>query len=593
MSPKASKGRNKKSEIVPVAVSELPPLRYDPLEASFNALHRAGMVGLALQIEAMRKRNETLPEEDVTPVPHLEWIEDGRGIEVTFTMQSFDAVLQERYLGETLVNDKPAKKKKGKAASDKQEVVKTVLIPRLRYLEVLGADQKLQKDIRSAYLGSFFSIYKERESFFSVTKEKKTLAERINSLWATIASEGAADIQKSSLPNVVGNNLKGTSLHERGKDALLLHFWSLASWFFKPKSLKYDKNEKRIIDAWLPPVIVVPDVSHVQDFFDYIKSTYSRQFEPVISTHLEAALAFYIAPSIAHGQAITREIKSEMNQLVNGASVFVYRPGKQPEVVGVFNETYDDTTLQEYRDLLGRDLKSLPYRALRVENLLAGRVWYDGFNKLVDQWPLELFVPVKERGEDGAYKLREKACELAQDLATDFRYFAEKEDEMEVEIKDAAASVPTLIDELVTNYLNWRVYNKGQNPPDKEEMIEIFKKKKDSLLEEETGTLGRFNQLRSKVVNQEFVDFRGATDKQRFAELFITRLFEADFHTTPEQREMLRPFYEGSQWESGRWLTLMAISAAGAPRRNKKQASWNANEGNSGEESTQGKGSET
>ena len=49
---------------------------------------------------------------------------------------------------------------------------------------------------------------------------------------------------------------------------------------------------------------------------------------------------------------------------------------------------------------------------------------------------------------------------------------------MEDEIKDAAASVPTLIDELVTNYLDWRAYNKGQNPPDRKEMKEIFKKKK-------------------------------------------------------------------------------------------------------------------
>lgn len=556
MSPRASKGRNKKSEIVTVAVSELPPLRYDPLDTSFNALHRAGMVGLALQIEAMRKRNEMLPEEDVVSVPDLKWIEAGRGIEVTFTMQSFDAVLQERYLGEAWVNDKTAK---------------TVLMPRLRYLEVLGADQKIQKDIRSAYLGSFFSIYQERESFFSVTKEKKTLAERINTLWAAIASEGAADIQKSSLPNVVGNNLKGASLHERGKDALLLHFWSLASWFFKPKSLKYDKNEKRIIDAWLPPVIVVPDVSHVQDFFDYIKGTYSRQFEPVISTHLEAALAFYVAPSIAHSQAITREIKSEINQLVNGATVFVYRPGKQPEVVGVFNETYDDATLQEYRDLLGRDLKSLPYRALRVENLLAGRVWYDGFNKLVDQWPLELFVPVKERGEDGIYKLREKAHELVQDLAANFKYFAEKEDEM----SDVETSVPTLIDRLVTRYLWWHVFNKGQRPPDEQKVRDISEKRTQNiaLSKDESDIYRDYEEKYAKGVNQEFVDFRGATDQPRFAELFIARLFEAESYTTPAQREMLRPFYDGELWESGRWLVLMAISAAGANLRYRAQKS--------------------
>src|SRR5207249_10122629 len=80
---------------------------YDPLEPQYNALHRAGMAGLALQVKAMEKDNSA-------PRPKIEWIEGGRTIELTLDLLELRALLQERYLGvEVTQAIQPQKNQKG------------------------------------------------------------------------------------------------------------------------------------------------------------------------------------------------------------------------------------------------------------------------------------------------------------------------------------------------------------------------------------------------------------------------------------------------------------------------------------------------
>jgi len=382
-------------------------------------------------------------------------------------------------------------------------------------------------------------------------------------------------------------------LRDVAKQILLLHFWPLASSFFDPVTIVFNPKEKRLVDErQLAPVLVVPDVTHVKHFVNYFLRSISRDFpSPQISTPIEAALAFYVAPRLAHGLAVTEEIFNEFQQSVGGATVFAYRypmkrnrPDrmKQPEVRAVYEETYTEEMLQAYFELIRQGLNSPPYRSLRVKNLIADRPWHDGFDTLVNEWPLELFVPIKNR-KTNSFEWKPKGDETAKDLSADFAYFREMEDDMPDQTRIDIATVPTIIDDLVGRYLNWLVYSRGQNPPDKEVMDKIFAKKRTqsdsqvgadqkkalNLNADEEKALKKYNELKMKLVNQEFVAFRGATNQRRFAEKFIG-MFEAGFNLEPQEREMLRPFYESKQWESGRWLTLMAISAASAPRRSTK-----------------------
>lgn len=564
----------------PPGQTESRRITYDPIEPQYNALHRAGMAGLALQIKAMEKANAAVR-------PTVEWIENGRAIEVTLNLLDLRALLQERYLGVKVTRELQLKKNRNGQSNTANIEVKTTTYPRLRYLEVLGANdlEKRQDHIRRMYYQSFFQIYQENQRFFKAPEDGELawrnprVDEDADKLWEALRDGETVHIQKSTRPNSVKYDLKGVALGDVAKQVLLLHFWPIASSFFIPAIIRYDNKLKQLVDDRLPPVIVIPDVSHVKKFLNHIIRSYGRDFlSPIINTSVEAALAFYAAPRLGHGLTITEEIYNELVQSVHGATVFAYsRPTKQPEVRGVFEEPYSEEKLEAYLDLSRRGLTSPPYRALRVRNLLAGQPWYDGFDSLVNEWRLELFVPVKDR-KTKLYELRPKATELVNDLCADFKYFATKEEEMDA----AESKIPTLIDKLVDSYLYERVFGKGQEVLPRKKLAEIFKKKKKSrqldgterpkLHPDEQELVDAFNDKHSKGVNQEFVDFRGATDQRRFTELFVTRLFDPNLnapYTEPDERALLHSFYE-KEWESARWLTLMAISAAGAPRPSKK-----------------------
>jgi CRISPR-associated protein Cmx8 len=554
-------------------------ITYDPIEPQYNALHRAGMVGLALQIKAMEKG-------DTAPRPQVEWIAGGRGIALTLDLQGLRALLQERYLGVNVtIEIWPRKTRKGKGSDAKPEV-KTRSVPRLRYLEVFGAHdlEKRQKHLRFMYYQSFFQIPPENQRFFKAPEadsaaawRNSALDEDAEELWQALLDNETIDIQKSTRPNSVKYDLKGVRLRDIAKQVLLLHFWPITASFFSSAVIRYDNKLRQLVDDSLPPIIVVPDVSHIKNFYNHTIRSYARDFSsPVINTPVEAVLAFYVAPRLAHGQAITEEVFNEFVQSVRGATVFGYRrplkrgrpdPKRQPEVRVVYEEAYSEEKLQSYLDLMRQGLKAPPYRALRVRNLIVEQPWYYGFDSLVNEWPLELFVPVKNRNTN-LYGLKPKGMELADDLSADLKYFA-KEHEMD----DAESKIPALIDKLVDRYLYERVFGKGQTSLDRKKLEKnIFPKDKKARSPDEQKLVAAFNDKHSKGVNQEFVDFRGATDQRRFTELFVARLFDPNLnapYTAPEERAMLRTFYE-EEWEGARWLTLMAISAAGAPRPSNK-----------------------
>ncbi|MFN2393797.1 MAG: hypothetical protein ABR566_17775, partial [Pyrinomonadaceae bacterium] len=532
-----SKSKPSKTDAKQVELVErIAPLEYDPLDPSFSALHRAGIAGLLLQIIATEKLREQVADDSKAIFRQVDWsyIEDGRGIKINFDIETFRSLLRERYLGIPKSNGEN-EETQSTSETDKSNKKKQNVEPGLSYLEALGASEKFRLTVREGYRKSFFQIYQERIGFFQHTKRDESntyLQEKIDRLWIALAiDEGDVEIQRCSRPNISGNDFKSEQLREKAKKALLLHFWPLVSGFFKPVGFKKpgkDKKTKQLIIEYeyqLAPAIVVPDVVNVRTFVRETVNTYNKESNNLISVPLEAPLAFFLAPRLAHNQEITSHSFG-----ARGATVFSYKyplkNGKpnfntQPIVAEVFDAALDDSLLVQYKRLLR--IKSYPYKAMRVANLLAGRAWHYGFDDLVDKFPLELFVPTKQ--ENGSCILHPKAHEMALDLADDFYYFANKENKM----NDEETNVPALINEIILRYLRWRVYNRGQNPPNENDIRLIFEKRRNGqdLTQKEEDLLANYNDLYSKGVSKEFIDARGATDPRSFAELFIGRFFEA------------------------------------------------------------------
>lgn len=585
----ASRGK-KKRNAEPEQTAQPLILDFDMLDPRLTVLHRAGLAGLLIQIEAMKKLKERATEGDRAryEVSDPEIQSDGRKVKFTFSEQSFYSLFRERYLAVIVRSEatKPKGRKSKKSSGQESESTSEErAVPRLQYFEAFGAKEVWQNHTRRAYYGSFFCIPPEYRKFFKVYQADDS-PKFATELWMACLSKTSVSVGKSLYPNSFKKDLKGREIEDEARYAFLLHFWPIAAAFFTPKSIRIDRHKetKEILIEYdyQQPVMVVPDVSDIERFrrehVRYLKDLPAPEVKAsgkeylagaYISTPREASLAFFFAPQMAHSSVITHDVRGAI-----GAEVYVYKkpykngkpdPKKQAEVVTISREPLNEEVLEEYRSL--QDLRSPVYRALRVENLLAGRIWHDGFDKLVDLYPLELFVATK-RKQTGRWEfISERAEELPTDLAADFAIYARKENRM----NNDETNVPTLIDEIVDRYIDWCVFNKGQSPPEKKKINDIFEKKRNQLglSPQEQELLDKYNQARVKMIERTFIDFRGATDQRSFAELFITCLFEAGFHTTPGQRAILQPYYEGEKWESGRWLTLMAVSAAGAPPRRK------------------------
>ena len=543
------------------------PLVYDPLNPSLTVLHRAGIAGLYLQIKAMEKLREDADDNQkenyIIPEHYLS--EDGRILTVNLTEESFHSLMRERYQGKMVKRISTVKKNKAKKLSDVSEALKCgetfysvfiqkigdkgkekfeylVLRPAFNYFEVFNAPLAWQEHMQNSSWNSFLCIY-QQQIFFKGYKNGEHVS-RSDELWKSLMGEPYKDLKKHIYPNSQGEDLKGIEIQDTGKRGLLLHFWMIISTFFTPKGIEYKKSEKtkemELVDQFSSPLVVVPSIINVEDFTTKFIQELGMLPEPkqgtnyipekFISTPLEAGLAFF-APRLAYYKVGDQTIG------MRGAEVYSYaRSGKQAIIREITYESIDEELVEKYKDL--SKIKSFSYRALRVQNLIDNRKWHEGFERMVARYPPDLFIAVKS---DDTRRFDRRALQMVQSIYYDFQFYSNKEKGMK------NVSIETLIWRIVRNYVEWKACERAKIPEKGKHL-----KSKD------------YNKEVLDVTADLFINFRGRRDPTNFADAFCELFFRAPYYVSPEQMEQLHPFLSGDDWESGRRLVLMAISAAGA-----------------------------
>jgi len=567
----------------------LPPIEYDPLAPGLTVLHRAGIAGLLLQIETLRTLNSQNAHNGSVhyQIPECEPIFNGRGIQVTFSEESFYYLMRERYRGLLVkrivgaLNHKlrQAPKKKPKRYLFKRQISKAqfeYLDPRplLQSFEVFKSHEAWQEHTRDAIWSSYYCIHNNRLMYKLASESERN--EKLDKLWSALRSHSEVQLDKPIYPTANARNLKDTGVVELGETALLLHFWPLVAGHFVPVNLKVDKDKKTgwpiLKPDWQPPTVVVPDVTDVQSFVEDHKEFLGtlgnppseRLYEDAtkIATPLEAPLAFFAAPRLARG--------ARPKIGTRGAEVYVFKKRKgekQPVVSLVLNESLEPRVLDEYSRIMQKRILSLPFRAVCVQNILAkpSQSLYQGFEQLVDRYPLELFVATRPKNGNVRQFLPEGAL-MARSLRAELIQIREKEKK---KMTGEERSIPFLIWRITQNYLRWRACTKAV-PSIKDDQIKavlgklINDRDEKKLASNEREVLKRYNAAMGEVVERAFIDFRGSREPTTFANAFSETLFRAPQFLGPRQAERLQPFYEGTDWESGRRLVLMAISATGA-----------------------------
>ncbi|MEK6324416.1 MAG: hypothetical protein AABN33_22480 [Acidobacteriota bacterium] len=584
-------------------------LEYDPLNSGLTVLHRAGIAGLILQIKAMGELKHQASEEEKGKylIPEWRFINDGRGIAISFTKESFYSLMRERYAADLVkrsVGKETHKRRQKKSkryiydsATERERFFYLEPRPSLRHFELFKAHSDWQEHARDATWQSYYCIYKTQLAFKipkpkGVEKDSPKFAawealvnkegEKnpvIDVLWAALIEKRELELRKQYYPSTFGGNLKGVSINDPSEWMLLLHFWPIVAAHFTPVSLKVEKdkktNKRTLRQSYQSPIIVVPDVidagAFVHEFIDYLGRLDAApkgklyQDGRYIATPLEAPLAFFAAPRLARG--VNRKPGTR------GAEVYVFkqRPkqDKQPLVTAIVNESFSRRLVDEYKRLTERKITSLPFRALCVENLLAEpqRYLYEGFERLVEQYPIELFVATKMEGRNiRRFAPHGYGYQMAWSLYNEFLTI-EKQRRRKTMNEDP--TIPFLIWRITRLYIRWRACAKAEPPIDANRLKAIFARKPNERGKDDEALLKRYNAEVSEVVEKLFIDFRGQRDAGSFANAFTETLFRAPQSLSPKDAERLRPFYEDKEWESGRRLVLMAISAAGAQASSK------------------------
>lgn len=537
-------------------------LVYDPLDPSLSIQHRAGIAGLYLQIKAMERLREnaiTEQERNIYIIPNHELDNSERSLTVYLTKDSFNSLIRERYKGIMLVRTSGSKGKKqenGKFQSkvfiekmDNGKFKNKELRPALNYFEAFLASEQWQEHVRDSCWNSFLCIHRTRESLFR-TDQDVAKSSKISDLWKALTDAQPTGIDKSLYLNCLGGDIDSDEIKFNGKYLLLLHFWPLVSTFFTPVGVEFKKGELK--NTYLPSTILVPNVLNVGVFVrkfiqDLQKDVFPGRF---ISTPLEASLAFF-APHLAYHQTFD---PSSLG--VRSAEVYIYRrAGNQAVVRSVENDFFEEERIREYRQAI-QSIRSMPYKSLRVENLINGRTWHEGFEQLIARYPISLFVAVKLK--DGNERILDRrAAQMARSIRDDFNYHEEQDRRMK------KMSPETLIWRIVRRYVTWQACNKAGLSL--EDVNRALKQAANAQRPIQPPELRKdYSKAVQEVTEKEFILFRGRRDKDSFADAFSEVLFRAPIPFSAEQAETVRPYYEGDVWESGRRLVLMAISAAGA-----------------------------
>ncbi|HPP03125.1 MAG TPA: hypothetical protein PLX83_21305, partial [bacterium] len=217
-------------------------LEYD-LYSLPTAQHKAGLVGLLLMIESMKRR-------EMSPLPNYEF--DDSMVKISFTKDSWDLVLQDLYEGEIITRDNEKEK----------------YAPKLAYLSSFGINdiwiKTWSKCIRTVIrkgnaLGIFMRGYKK------IIKDYKLLlidCEKTEKPDASLVIAEEAE-------NAERIEIKGTR-----KNNYLLHFSLLPSFLYIPKFLRQLPNKLWIRDFHMSQkrrgpffVIVIPEPSNIRNFY--------------------------------------------------------------------------------------------------------------------------------------------------------------------------------------------------------------------------------------------------------------------------------------------------------------------------------------
>jgi CRISPR-associated protein Cmx8 len=315
--------------------------------------------------------------------------------------------------------------------------------------------------------------------------------------WAQLSlnAEKSIGLKSTYFIGAQDTNAEGVSFHDKVKYQFLLHFWTYIAQIYVPQLV--DRDGKHTYDGFC---IAVPDVSSLKSFcedFDLVLQqrrndpTKFRPREFVISIPAEAGLdALRRMANVVQqssGQSQTGDLVVGVDVLhtrKDGNNVRLLYAGRVEPVAK------RDTTYAA----IAKNLLDFWFRRQRIINLIKGLDWFDGFDALLTELPLEQGLLSKS---------------FAQDARTCFRVSDEQHKaELSMQLTSEKVCLESLVLKIVDSYLKRKLADKYELEWSKlgtKEEQRNYSDKKHSLATE------CFYAVRSRNSKDDFINYFAST----------------------------------------------------------------------------------
>ncbi len=546
-------------------------LKDDVLTLEYNlfdlptAQHKAGLAGLLVMIESLRRREKNpLPMVEVSPT----------SAKISFTKESLQMVFDDLYDAVWIETESKQKWKgqepkrivdketeiNGKKKKEKRFVYDAVQ-PKGMFLQTFYSDAdeiwiKLWRDMTWSILRGIpatRNIYEERanekpssegesvwqnfQKTFESQKKGKLLTESLASSVFLGAESGNAE--KVSF--------KGTIPHN-----FLLNFWTIVSLIYVPREMEIKRSEEhlKITRSEAGYVLAIPEPYDLENFVeDAVEVLTSLPPEKAGFRPRAALIDLFQEGGLEYLYQFAKKKTDDRQFMSCLHAVEVYhlqKQGNRIRQLGAERILPNFQMIGEYEKF--RDVVHNPfYKQLYLVNLLNGNLWYDGSDAFFHQEPMPIFV-YSSKTPKGIRFFGKDVKDKFEGISATIK--SKKEGNLMTE-KDVDDQLSLRVYRLIQNYIRRRTEEKSDKKYDD------FKKNKN-----DKGFViypKEYREALEKICSDAFLAMRGRRD-QDFIEYFTGTICSVPQYL-PESDYLFVANVLTEDWQKVKTLSMLAISA--------------------------------
>ncbi|WP_025322480.1 type I-MYXAN CRISPR-associated protein Cmx8 [Deferrisoma camini] len=541
-------------------------LEYDLFDLP-TAQHKAGLAGLLLVVESMKRRGlAPRPEVDV----------GATSATVRTSREGFQALFDDLYDAEWVETESRQKwpgktpkrtEEREVGTSDKPKKEKRfiydVVQPRGRFLRAFyppGAESwvKLWRDM-------IWNTQRSRPRARRVYDERADgKPSSLGGLWAEFEKSAKDRVRGRTRTTGFGgslfvgaqdSNAERVSFKGTVEETLLLHFWPAIAAIYAPSRLKIDRGQEGLQakseDAGY--LVVIPEPGHLEDFVaDSISALGSldpaargNDYRPKaarIDVPAEGGLEYL------YHLAMHRTAGRELADLLVAVEIYhLEKRGNNVRMLAADRLAPRRRLLEQYERLREQWANPL-YKAVRLSNLLADAPWFQGFDRCFAENPWQMFVHTKETPAWPRFFGRD----VRDVLATIEERDSSRKGEDDMSEEERIDALALRVHRLIRGYVNARTEERsGKKYKD-------FKNNRD-----DKGRViypKEYREAREKVCSDAFLAMRGRRD-QDFVEYFTGTICSVP-HYLPEDDYLAVAQALLADWQTVKTLSMLALSAS-------------------------------